>query len=139
MPKGNILYHELDPSDFNSFDFQLFLGALLTDLQTFIVKTPPNPDGSPSMSKNEIIFAFSILGNEILPHDIIIPPSSIKAVRPGFKTLFTRNLEYNYWMTYWNSVINSFKNSGTFVGLHRFENLNDWLECCRRAGVPSQL
>lgn len=139
----NDMWFDLDEDSLDQFDFHLFLGALLADHQMFILRFAPNPDGSSRMEKNEILFAFSFLINDLDPNNIII--STTLEVKPGFRKkgqpphLFTQNPEYEKLKLYWHFIVEQFKKNNVFYGIHKFNDIQDWRSSCVNGGVPPDL
>ena len=135
---NNRWFYEIDPSDnFENFDiddFQLFLGALFADGQTFIIRTE-------SMLNNpsEILFAFNYLSGSLLPNKVIIPnnpnPKLIYPTEPG-SSLYTSDFDqYMGLYNEWDDIIEYFKDNFLFSVPIRPDKASVWLAECEKAGI----
>jgi hypothetical protein len=128
MPANNLRYFELDFNKLDDFDYSLFLGAFLVDMQTFVVKT----DG---MAGNEFLFAFNALtgSNDIGDlHPTLrgeIKPCFLEDYNAGLK--WSDNDAHNDLEIRFNEIMDRFKRDN-FVIIHRYNDVNFWRACCSK-------
>lgn len=129
MPGADQRYYELDPNKLDIFDFHLFLGALLADHKTFIIRKP-------GMEKNEVLFTFSLLDIGLSPSDIIC---GLKTP-PGFPSLgelyVSNEVDYHLLSEFWFAIQTFMWENNDASGFLRPRRAQDWKEFCQGAGIP---
>lgn len=136
MPSNDQRYYDLDPDHLNNFDFHLFLGALLADHQTFIIRKV-------GMEKNEVLFAFSLLDFDLLL-ETITSTTEMGVARPGFRSLgglFTSDIsDYHELSEQWFNIQRFMWMSNIMNGFSRVPaTIGDWRDICRSSGVQLHL
>ncbi len=134
MPTNDQRYYELDPANLGAFDFHLFLGGLLADHQTFIIRRE-------GMEKNEALFAFSLLDIG-LPLETIT--SSVSGSRPGFPSLgglFTSDqLAHQQLSASWFNIQSFLFMNKMMNGLVAVpRTITEWRQLCQSSGVSTSL
>ncbi|MHA1251912.1 MAG: hypothetical protein ACTSRP_18130 [Candidatus Helarchaeota archaeon] len=118
---GNVRSFDLD-------DFKLFLGALLADAQTFIIRTAADHEGNSTMGANEVLFAFNFFCNRLEPSNIVgnrrfRAPTTSNGVMTAADRAFYNNLAYlweSFMINNKISIIHRYKEDSEF-----FENIKD--------------
>jgi len=122
MPRNNLRYFELDFNKLDEFDFILFLGSFLADMQTFIVKAE-------GMTGNEFLFAFNAVSGSIDIRDIHpstrgeVKPYTVKDWQNGLK--WFNEIAHKDLDVLFTTIMNRFKQDN-FVTLHRYQDIKLW-------------
>jgi hypothetical protein len=131
MPGSNLRYFELDFNKLDEFDYVLFLGAFLADMQTFVVKTE-------GMAGNEFLFAFNAITGSIDIGDIYptmrgeVKPCFIEEWREGL--VWADESAHEDLEVMFTAIMDNFKQDN-FVTLHRYQDIKVWRNYCERVSA----
>ncbi len=131
MP-ANSWYYELDASDFDNFDilqFQIFLGALFADGQTFIIRS--FDESGNFADRNDIVFGFNAFQREIFPENIVAPLGNtykfVFPVNSGTELFTSDEAYYNELQARWQVILSKL-NSNTRC--HKPRYVTSWIKLC---------
>ncbi|KKN01977.1 hypothetical protein LCGC14_1122320, partial [marine sediment metagenome] len=135
---NNKWYYEFDASDdFDHIDikeFQVFLGALFADGQSFIIRAQDTSGNF--MNRNEIIFAFNAY-QDLLPENFVGPKliTSTKYAYPSFQNehlIAQNNVYYNQLTVQWRAILAQLNENNR---VHQPRYIWDWIQACIRIGI----